>query len=140
MDTAIRFPKLTLLLLAAALVCSFVQGAIIGFTQKGWAPGDLSTNGSLVMAVNLGTTLDATVEGVTFRGDSDGSYTANAVTATFFGADYVAAAHPGLYDGATFPTGTDAQNLACNTLAQPVLVLSRTMQLAVAGARASQCP
>jgi hypothetical protein len=111
MDTAIRFPKLTLLLLAAFLVCSFAQGAIIGFTQKGWAPGDLSTNGSLVMAVNLGTTLDATVEGVTFRGDNDGSYTANAVTATFFGADYVDAAHPGLYDGATFPTGTNAQNL-----------------------------
>jgi hypothetical protein len=55
MSTAIRLPQLTLPL-AAFLVCSFAQGAIIGFTQKGWVPGDLSMNGSLVMAVNLGTT------------------------------------------------------------------------------------
>jgi hypothetical protein len=85
--------------------------ATITFTQEGFdAETDLATTGTLIAAVNLGTATDATLNGITFSGNTTGSVTAGGVTIEVFGDDFLTTSNPDLYHGTTV-TGADADNL-----------------------------
>ena len=85
--------------------------AAITFTQQGFdAATDLSTAGTLIAAVNLGTTTAATLNGITFTGNNTGSMTAGGVKINFFGSDFIPYGEGSLYNGTTV-TGVDADNL-----------------------------
>jgi hypothetical protein len=85
--------------------------AQIVFTQQGFhAATDLSTAGTLIAAVNLGTTTAATLNGITFTGNNTGSVTAGGVAISFFGSDFLTTSSASGYNGTTV-TGVDADNL-----------------------------
>ncbi len=89
---------------------NFVTGQPrIDFTQHGFLhETDLSTNGTLIAALNFGTTLDATLNGITFVGN-DGFATAGDVSISIFGNDFIGV-NADVYNGTTV-TGPDAETL-----------------------------